>query len=405
MSASSSLFNLSDMPLLLMSSLCLVFAFMETRLPGQSRLEKTLLIGLLISVALSPASKILFFDTNRPPWDIGDAYEYLVLTSLIRLIEPVFLLLYTGAYLNRQSKSFVPTWINITSIIFLSISIVAIFSIVDSSREQLFPIEWFPLFQSKAQTVLGVVHLFTLSILALTWISAYHRRSAKLENNSATKKEHENWLKAVLWLFSARIALLSAYYLIDFIFPSGTLTTTVNGLNNYLQFSVVCALAWSRFVYLPLIDDESHLIDHEEIIEPEEKLLQEHGESLEKYMKDKKPYLKPGLSLKNLSQQLEWSSRTLSKTINRQFGVNFHEYINKYRIEEAKELLRNKGRDSKKITEIYLDVGFNNRSVFNKVFRDSTGQTPSGYRKQHFELFESKKYAPPEIDTSYTEHT
>lgn len=64
--------------------------------------------------------------------------------------------------------------------------------------------------------------------------------------------------------------------------------------------------------------------------------------------------------------------------INRHFGINYYEFINRYRIEEAKRMLaESKGAS---ITDIYLAVGFNSKSVFYTFFKKLEGMTPTAYR-------------------------
>lgn len=55
------------------------------------------------------------------------------------------------------------------------------------------------------------------------------------------------------------------------------------------------------------------------------------------------------------------------------------EYLNGYRIQQAANRLRRTGDP---IMRIAMDVGFNNLSYFNVVFRDRFGCTPGQYRKQ-----------------------
>lgn len=55
------------------------------------------------------------------------------------------------------------------------------------------------------------------------------------------------------------------------------------------------------------------------------------------------------------------------------------EYLNGYRVQQAANRLRRTGDP---IMRIAMDVGFNNLSYFNVVFRDRFGCTPGQYRKQ-----------------------
>lgn len=102
---------------------------------------------------------------------------------------------------------------------------------------------------------------------------------------------------------------------------------------------------------------------------------------LEEYMSQYKPYLNPELNLDTLAEALKVHSKTLSQVINQILGSNFSEYINSYRIEEAKLLLQNNTDKQITIMEIMYDVGFNSRSVFNTAFKNKTGITPSQYKE------------------------
>jgi AraC-like DNA-binding protein len=94
-------------------------------------------------------------------------------------------------------------------------------------------------------------------------------------------------------------------------------------------------------------------------------------------MEEKKPYLNPKLSLQELAQNLDISSNRLSQIINQQAEVNFHDFINQYRIEE---FLRNaKSNKNYSLLALALDAGFNSKSSFNHIFKKQKGISPSLY--------------------------
>ena len=104
--------------------------------------------------------------------------------------------------------------------------------------------------------------------------------------------------------------------------------------------------------------------------------------TIEEAMQNKKLYLNPNLSFERLAEQIQVPSKDLSNVINRHFHVNFYEYINSYRIEEAKQQLEDPLNKSKNITDIFYDAGFNSKSVYNTLFKKTYHVTPSQYRKQ-----------------------
>ena len=71
----------------------------------------------------------------------------------------------------------------------------------------------------------------------------------------------------------------------------------------------------------------------------------------------------------------------ISQVFNDCFNKNFYDFINLYRIEESKKLLRNPKNNEKTILEILYEAGFNSKSTFNALFKKHTGVTPTEYRK------------------------
>ncbi len=100
-------------------------------------------------------------------------------------------------------------------------------------------------------------------------------------------------------------------------------------------------------------------------------------------MEDEKIYLNPTLTLNELAEKLSIRPRYLSYVINASFEKNFYDYVNAYRIEEAKCLLIKEENPKRTVLEILYASGFNSKSVFNASFKKHTGMTPLQFRKSH----------------------
>lgn len=98
------------------------------------------------------------------------------------------------------------------------------------------------------------------------------------------------------------------------------------------------------------------------------------------YMLDKKIYKDSNLTLNILAKHLNSTPHILSQLINEQLKYNFNDFINSYRIEEAKLMLADKGKNNFTIASIAYDCGFNTLSAFNTAFKKFTGLTPSQFR-------------------------
>ncbi len=98
-------------------------------------------------------------------------------------------------------------------------------------------------------------------------------------------------------------------------------------------------------------------------------------------MNTEKPYLDGGLTLQKLAKALAVSPHHLSQTINEQLNQNFIDFINAYRIEEAKRLLADPAKKHYSILAVSEEVGFNSKSAFNTAFKRHANMTPSEFRK------------------------
>ena len=81
-----------------------------------------------------------------------------------------------------------------------------------------------------------------------------------------------------------------------------------------------------------------------------------------------------------LSELLAIPEHQLSRVINTHFETSFSDFINRYRLEEAQQRLRD---EETPVTTIAYEVGFGSIPSFNRVFKEKTGMTPTAYRKRH----------------------
>jgi len=94
-------------------------------------------------------------------------------------------------------------------------------------------------------------------------------------------------------------------------------------------------------------------------------------------------YLKSDISLDSLSQLVEKNTQKTSEVINQYAKRNFNDFINYYRIQDAKQLLVDVNRKQYTIASIAFDIGFSSLSSFNVAFKKFEGTTPSSYKKMH----------------------
>ncbi|MGB5819460.1 MAG: helix-turn-helix domain-containing protein [Saonia sp.] len=115
-----------------------------------------------------------------------------------------------------------------------------------------------------------------------------------------------------------------------------------------------------------------------------ESLSEELKENLISLFDEFKIYKENDISLEILAERLNTTRHNASQVINEHFRMNFHELINTYRINEAKEILDNDRLKNLNIIDVAYEVGYNNKVTFNKAFKKDTNLTPTEYQKKTF---------------------
>jgi AraC-like DNA-binding protein len=95
-------------------------------------------------------------------------------------------------------------------------------------------------------------------------------------------------------------------------------------------------------------------------------------------METDKPYLNSDLNISEMAHKLSVPSHLISQVLSQGFQLNFYHYVNRYRIEESKRILAEKG-DEKTVLEILYETGFNSKSTFNRIFKQYTGVNPTEF--------------------------
>ena len=102
---------------------------------------------------------------------------------------------------------------------------------------------------------------------------------------------------------------------------------------------------------------------------------------IESVLKKEEIYLNPDLTLRILAEKNNISERKLSAFLNNIMQISFYDFINSYRILEAKRRLLSNEYKKYTIEGIGHSCGFKSRSSFFKTFKKETGISPSAYKK------------------------
>lgn len=93
-------------------------------------------------------------------------------------------------------------------------------------------------------------------------------------------------------------------------------------------------------------------------------------------------YINPDLKITHVSEKLFTNRTYISKLINTEFSCTFSDFVNQYRITEAKKLLADNSLKSYSLEYIAEKSGFGSMVNFMRVFREKEGITPGRYRER-----------------------
>ena len=361
----------------------LIFSFFLLNLKKGNRVNHLLLSAFLFANALYLAGYLLFaFSDYIMPEGV---HFFFIGTSFGFLFGPL-LLLYTRSFVldNFQLKR--TDLLHIIPFLIYNLLYAVYFHFEPTSLkiEMIQKGSVLPHSLGFWVTLLMNIQILIYMIITILLLVSYSRRIKSLY--SMIHHLNLSWLELVVYAFLFMWMIDFAHFLIrntTGISPeiSGYLTFVSITINFIFANLVIYKGLKQPFQFfeiekeLPRTKNDNFLISDEESNVYLEKLLS--------YMTSEKPYLTSTLTLKELADRLKMNPRILSKIINEKRNRNFFDFINSYRIDDAKMILSNPAKRKMTILEVLYGVGFNSKSVFNTTFKKHTGVTPSEYRKKY----------------------
>ena len=235
--------------------------------------------------------------------------------------------------------------------------------------------------------------LSLIEILSFAYSIYYIFLTIKFINKQKTKVEefYSNtegklltWAKNVLmFLFSFLIIMLSSLFLEgtfydNYIYPAISIINVV-----FIFWIGISGIKQSKLFVYKIASIKK--IDHQQsdVNETNNRLKtnnKDHYEKLITLMDDEKLFLEPNLSLADVSLKLKITQRNLSELIRDESDKNFNQFVNHYRVEEAKKLLLDTSNDHLNMLGIAFDSGFSSKATFYSVFKKHTSHTPKSFK-------------------------
>lgn len=231
---------------------------------------------------------------------------------------------------------------------------------------------------SAVKFVWAIVKCFPLIYVLACFHAEYRLRQQLKQVYSSIARGELFWADLVLggffihWFWS-----FVAYFLGGYL--NGYTNDLLGILNNYFTVILVNTL----FVF-GLLNTRQLLISPQE--EPLKAAslpqLDEKIAAIERGIHTQKLYLESQINLERFSEQIGVKARDVSAILNSHYQSNFFEFINRYRVEEAKRLLAVSDGMQDTVLDIVFKSGFNSQSAFHRFFKRLVGVTPSEYRNQ-----------------------
>lgn len=233
-----------------------------------------------------------------------------------------------------------------------------------------------------------VVDYFVMFVIDVMTLLRSYRIIKEINFSVELNKQEElnyRWIKSLLLVSLGFYGLVLINDLLSVIFDfSWMLNLKIESLLTCM-FVLVAAFFATRFPVFAVYGDFNDMGE-----EPKKKYanssLKSDGaeqiwQNLTQIMEREKPYQDPDFRLNDLAQKTKSSVHHVSQVINEHQGLSFSDFVNQYRIEEAKKMLVSEKMNYLTIQAISFEVGFNSKTAFYNAFKKFTGQTPSAYRK------------------------
>ncbi|RHX81544.1 AraC family transcriptional regulator [Leptospira yasudae] len=180
----------------------------------------------------------------------------------------------------------------------------------------------------------------------------------------------------VLFVFVTGAYAISVV-LIELILKYSDYSAELDLANSFLIMILVFFFSFKLFEFR----ENTFLIpDRKKEEEPLDEVLFKKLNSL---LEEEKIYLMENLTILKLAQKIGVSEKKIRRLINQGLDYrNFNEFLNHYRIREAKAILSDPAKNDVPVLRIAMDLGYGSLAPFNRAFKEIAGTTPSDFRKQ-----------------------
>jgi AraC-like DNA-binding protein len=294
------------------------------------------------------------------------------------LIHGVLLYFYVSAITHQFPKK---TWIALLHLMLISIGYLYLIPFFQSSSEEKMAFyengfEGYTTFMNY-----GLLLIFLSGIVYMIWCIILLRRHKRNIRNQFSDLEEVSldWLRFLTYGLGVIWSIVIFTNNDAYIFSGVTVFVILIGFLGVQQRTIFLSTnptsPQSNDVSIEAIDEKKKYAKSglkDDIADDIYKKLM-HLFIQEKY------YTRNELSLNDLAVELNIHPNYLSQIINEREDKNFYDFVNSFRLEEFKRLVKNQKHKEFTLLALAYECGFNSKSSFNRYVKKHTGQTPSGF--------------------------
>lgn len=250
-----------------------------------------------------------------------------------------------------------------------------------------------PDFGDKEITELFDLLFFELFMVQVLWYSIVATRILKKHRQHLLSYYSSFDADSYLWVQRVLIVVTGVYILSFVITHLLLFGVRVEGLYIYVQLAITAGLyvlGYKMLLQPGIFEMNLRTAEAQQPKYEKSGLKGDYAqqilETLHAYMKEHKPYLDPEFSLHGFAQEVSITRNYITQVLNVHLNKNFYEFVNEYRVEEAKALMSDPGNDILKLPAIGMQAGFKSKTAFNTNFKKITGLTPTEWKKTRSEI-------------------
>ncbi|MHB8208431.1 helix-turn-helix transcriptional regulator [Mucilaginibacter sp.] len=311
----------------------------------------------------------------------------LVIMHFVLAIGPI-IYFYTQSLLFNRNKLTTREWLYFLPLL-LEMKYQIIYLLYISGFLYIPFIQHIYFLQATQQLLFGGFPLTTsvAFISIIIYVAITYRNILRYEKTTqlpAYKLKDLNWIKKLLYFLSAFIIIWLFSLVTNTMFSKNVLGVWDHYILYIPAIIFVYALgmsAWRRQNNMPETEIAEYIQKPTKIyFSPSE--TENHIKLLTDLMELKMIYLNPLLKVEDVAALMSISDKALSSFLNQHIGTSFNDFVNQYRVEEAKYRLADPTNRNFTIAAIAFDCGFNSLPTFQRVFKQVAGVTPSKYQNQ-----------------------